>query len=290
MGRKFGIIGVQMFVQGGDVRANLESMKRYIKFCTAAYPFAEMLVFSEFALYGAPYPAWKKDAESIPGPLTEELCSIAKKYKRWLVPGTIYEREGDAIYNTAVVISPEGELVTTYRKLFPWQPLEETTPGQDFCVFDVPAVGRFGLCICYDMWFPEVCRTLAWMGAEVILHPTMTTSADREQELVLARANAIFNQCYFIDVNGVGWGGVGQSRFVDPHGRVLQSAGNETVMMVEILDLENVKTAREFGTANVSQHLKQLKAFPHTFPPYEKGIANGEGFKDLGPVAVQKKL
>ena len=93
-------------------------------------------------------------------------------------------------------------------------------PAREFCVFDIPEVGRFGLCICYDAWFPETVRTLAWMGAEVILHPTMTPTADRPLELVINQANAIFNQCYFVDVNGVGpWGG-GRSMIVDPDGRV----------------------------------------------------------------------
>src|SRR6478735_6527252 len=89
-------------------------------------------------------------AEPIPGPTTERLCGLAREVGKWLVPGSIYERAEGGVYNTALVISPTGELVATYRKLFPWRPLEGSLPGGSFTVFDIPDVGRFGLMICYD--------------------------------------------------------------------------------------------------------------------------------------------
>ena len=67
--------------------------------------------------------------------------------------------------------------------------------------FDIPEIGRIGLAICYDGSFPETFRQLAWMGAEVVLQPNLTTTSDREQELVMARANAIFNQLYVVSLN-----------------------------------------------------------------------------------------
>jgi predicted amidohydrolase len=82
--------------------------------------------------------------------------------------------------------------------MYPFEPYEQgVTPGEEFCVFDIPEVGRFGVSICYDMWFPETTRTLAWMGAEVILHPTMTGTIDRDAELAIVRASAVTNQVYF---------------------------------------------------------------------------------------------
>ncbi len=67
--------------------------------------------------------------------------------------------------------------------------------------FDIPEVGRIGLAICYDGSFPETFRQLAWMGAEVVLQVNLTATSDREQELVMARANAIFNQLYVVSLN-----------------------------------------------------------------------------------------
>ncbi len=69
---------------------------------------------------------------------------------------------------------------------------------------DLAGIGRVGLNICYDAWFPEVSRQLAWMGAEVILNVVKTTAPDRRQELVLAKANAIVNQVFVVSVNCAG--------------------------------------------------------------------------------------
>jgi predicted amidohydrolase len=175
--------------------------------------------------------------------------------------------------------------------MFPWSPYEVgTTAGDEFCVFDVPEVGRFGLCICYDMWFPEVSRTLAWMGAEVILQPTMTPTSDRDLELVISQANAIFNQCYFISLNGVGPYGGGRSQIVDPDGRILQQAGDNETILTEILDLDHVTRTREYGTIGLAQTLKQIRDSGQHFPVYEDGRVQAGGFGDLGPLAFHRKL
>ena len=99
-------------------------------------------------------------------------------------------------------------------------------PGDAFSVFDIPQVGRFGMMICYDGWFPEVPRALAWLGAEVLLQPTLTKTVDRQQELVLARANAITNQAYVVSPNYGGLFGTGGSIVVDPEGHVLVQGGS----------------------------------------------------------------
>jgi predicted amidohydrolase len=232
---------------------------------------------------------WKKNSGSVPGPQTDRLCELARKTRQWLVPGSMWEIEDDKRYNTGVVISPDGEIVAKYRKMFPWLPYEVgTEAGNEFCVFDIPNVGRFGLCICYDMWFPEVARTLAWMGAEVIIQPTLTPTSDRELELVMARANALFNQCYFVSINGVGaWGG-GRSTIIDPDGRILQQAGTNQTFMTEMIDLDHTTRTREYGTLGLAQTLKQLRDSGHKFPIYgNNGLVNG-GFGQLGKLATHR--
>src|SRR5204863_8541942 len=162
----------------------------------------------------------------IPGPLTDRLCALAKDLGIWLVPGSFHERgEGSAVHNTAIAIAPDGSIRARYRKIFPWRPRETTVPGTEFVVFDIDGIGRAGLMICYDGWFPEVARHLAWMGAEVILNPTLTPTADREQELVLARAQAIANQVYVAGVNAAAPTARGRSLVVDPEGIVRAEAG-----------------------------------------------------------------
>lgn len=281
-----------------DAQATVQKMDDSVHQISLSFPWVDMIIFHELAIPGlvqfvrTDKPGdWRKNAQPIPGPLTEALCETARRHRKWLAPGSMYELEGDLLYNTAVVISPEGEIVAKYRKMFPWLPFEAgTTAGEEFCVFDVPYIGRFGLSICYDSWFPETVRTLAWMGAEVIIHPTMTPTSDREMELVLNQANAIFNQCYFIDINGVGpWGG-GRSLIVDPDGRVLQKAGERETILTEIIDLDNVKKVREFGNMGLCQLWKQLKQSPRPFPIYENGISTGRIYEDLGELKFHRDL
>jgi len=298
MTRNFGIAGIQMSVIPMDPAATIDKMSEVAEQIGLSFPWVRLLMFHELAPTGlvqyvkADRPdMWKKIGEPVPGPSTDRLCALARRTGQWLVPGSLYELEGSNFHNTAVVISPQGEIVGKYRKMFPWLPYEASTAaGDEFCVFDIPEVGRFGLCICYDAWFPEVARQLAWMGAEVILQPTLTPTSDRELELVMARANALFNQCYFVSVNGVGdWGG-GRSTIIDPDGRVLQEASTNQTFITEILDLDHTSRAREFGTLGLAQTLKQLRESAHRFPIYEPGNLRKGSFGDLGPLALHRDL
>lgn len=298
MTRLFGIAGVQMSVVPWDANATVDKMADISMHIKKNFPWVQLVLFHELVIPGLVQfvrndngDTWKKNAETIPGPLTERLSAIARKTGQWLLPGSMYERQGDKLYNTALAISPKGEIAAKYSKMFPWLPYESgTTPGNQFCVFDIPEAGRFGMCICYDMWFPEVTRTLAWMGAEVILQPTLTPTSDRELELTICRANALFNQCYFISVNGVGeWGG-GRSTMIDPDGRVLQEASANQTILTEIIDLDHVTRTREFGTLGLAQTLKQLRDAGQTFPIYENGQLSKGSFEQLGALKYHHSL
>lgn len=296
MSRLFGIAGVQMEVVAWDAAATVTKMGETVGQIRRNFPWIKMVVFHELVVPGLVQfvrtenqEMWKKSAEPIPGPLSERLCQIALHYGCWLIPGSMYEQQNNKLFNTTLAISPEGKIAAKYRKMFPWLPYESgTQPGDEFCVFDVPEIGRFGLCICYDMWYPEVVRSLVWLGAEVIIQPTMTPTSDRPLELVMCQANAIFNQCYFVSVNGVGpWGG-GRSIVIDPDGRILQTAGDHQTILTELIDLDRVTATREYGTIGVSQTLKQLRDSGHAFPIYQNGVAQGEGFKKLGRLEFHK--
>ena len=298
MTRNFGIAGVQMSVVPWNPNATVDKMSDVAINIRKSFPWVNLVMFHELVVPGLVQfvttdqpDTWKKCAEPIPGPLTERLCALARQTGQWLVPGSMYELDNDKLYNTAVVISPEGKIAARYRKMFPWLPYEAgTTPGEEFCVFDIPDVGRFGLCICYDMWFPEVSRQLAWMGAEVILQPTLTPTSDRELELVMARANALFNQCYFVSVNGVGeWGG-GRSTVIDPDGRVLQQASTNQTFLTEIIDLDHVTRTREYGTLGLAQTIKQLRDSGMRFPIYEGDNLSEGSFKELGAIRYHRNL
>ena len=262
--RLLSIAGLQTSPVFGDSEATLRQMAERVKRVREIVPRVQLVLFPELhlpALAPALEAHGKRPAElavDVPGPLTEELGEIARANGVWLVPGSVYERgEGDRVHNTCLVLSPEGELAASYRKVFPWQPHESSAPGDRFVTFDIPEVGRLGLSICYDGSFPETCRRLAWMGAEVVLQPTLTTTSDRNQELVMARANAIFNQLYVVSLNAGSPAGLGRSMIADPEGLVRLQAGDGDELLTDVLDLDAVTRVREHGTAGVSRLWEQ---------------------------------
>jgi predicted amidohydrolase len=230
------------------------------------FPNTRLMIYPELHLFGVDGRLAERNAqlraaaEPLDGPRVKSLGELAADLGVWLLPGTVCEDGGDgALYNTAVVFSPSGELVASYRKCFPWRPYEPYTAGDRFVVFDIPDVGRVGLSICYDNWFPEVARHLAWMGAEVIVNPTQTTTCDRAQEVVLARANAITNQVFVVNVNTAAPLGTGRSLIVDPEGRVRVEAGDGPAALTDVLDLDDVTRVRTFGTAGLNRMWDQFR-------------------------------
>jgi formamidase len=268
MSRTLPIVAVQAAPVAWDVEATWEKFERETTELKASFPATRLFLYPELYLsaIGAVSSrpgagsSFREVAQPIPGPLTGRLCSLARDLGVWLVPGSFYERGEDGeVYNTAVAIDPSGEVVARYRKLFPWRPWERTAAGSEFVTCDVDGVGRIGLMICYDAWFPEVPRHLAWMGAEVILQPTATGTSDRDQEVALARANAIVNQVWVVNTNMGGRPGPGRSVIVDPEGHVLQQAGDGEEYQTEVLDLDAVTRVREHGSVGMNRMWAQLE-------------------------------
>ncbi len=281
--KPFAIAAVQMRVSA--TVSNLEMMKLKIDITMNIYPWVDMIMFSELCGYG-PLTYY---AQEVPGIFEKEMQAMAKKHNIWLLPGSIFEKSEGKIYNTASVINPQGEVVTRYRKMFPFYPYEVgVTAGSEFCVFDIPDVGRFGVSICYDMWFPETIRTLAVMGAEVILHPTLAGTVDRDIELSIARTMATVNQCFFFDVNGLESGGTGRSIICGPDGRILHEAGStEEIMPIEI-DIQRVRRSRELGVLRLGQPLKSFRDHIGSFNIYQPG-AEHPYLNSLGPLIKPTK-
>lgn len=291
MSRIIGVAAAQVAPISNSPEATFAKFAREVRTLAALTPAVDLLVFPEYYLtamgsFGTPsQPGYLESiGESIPGPLTERIGELAKQTGKWIVPGSFVERDGDSLHNTAVAISPDGEVVARYRKMFPWMPYETSVPGTEYVTFDIPGTGRFGLAICYDGWFPEVSRTLAWMGAEVIIQPTYTRTSDRAQELVLAQANAITNQVYVVNPNIGQLFGTGRSIIADPEGRVLAEGGVGEEFLTVFLDLDLVSAVREHGTVGLNALWKQLRDAPPSFPPAHDGYAQGEVMRGLGPM------
>ena len=263
--RTLSIAALQTAPVPGDPDATVRALGDRLPTVRATAPHAQLVVLPELHLAALPLPSSDHSgyaaevATEVPGPLTDSLAELAREAGVWLVPGSLYERADGRLHNTVVVLSPDGELVARYRKVFPWQPHESCVPGDRFVTFDIPDVGRIGLAVCYDGNFPETFRQLAWMGAEAVLQPTLTTTSDRDAELVLARANAIFNQLYVVSVNAAAPAGLGRSLIVDPEGIVRLAAGDSEELLTDVLDLDAVPRVRQFGTAGVSRMWEQIE-------------------------------
>ncbi len=282
--KPFAIAGVQMKVYA--TQSNVEMMKVKLDILMNLYPWVEMVVFSELCAYGPLI----HTAQEINGPFELEMKRMAQKHGIWLLPGSIFEKREGNVYNTATVYNPDGEVVTRYSKMFPFYPYEVgIKPGSEFCVFDVPDVGKFGVSICYDMWFPETIRTLSVMGAEVILHPTLTGTIDREIELSIARASAATNQCYFFDINGLESGGSGRSIVCGPDGRILYQANSTEEFIPIEVNMEKVKRSRELGVLRLGQPLKSFRDHIGDFTIYREG-ADRSYLDSLGPLIKPNRM
>lgn len=272
----FTIAGIQMHLQHGN---NIDAIEERINVLMSLYPSVEMVLLSELAAHGP----LEHYAQPMPGISEARFCAIARKYNIWLIPGSLFELRDNAIFNTAPVINPQGEVIARHSKLFPFYPFEAgIEAGDEFVVFDVPGAGRFGLCICYDMWFPEVLRTLTTMGAEVILHPVLTGTNDREIELNLARSSGALFQSYIIDINGLGVGGVGKSCLIDPAGHTIHQSGEVNEFLVTELDFDLVRRQREVGLRSLGQPLKSFRDSKINFTVYGQEQPENRYLASLG--------
>jgi predicted amidohydrolase len=242
-----------------DKSANIETALRLIDHAAAGG--ARFVALPEIWPYLGPEDGNRDAAEKIPGPLTGLLAERAVRHGIYLHAGSMHEvREGEPkVLNTAVVISPSGEIVAKYSKIHMFDVVldgvasyEESAtvaPGNEIVTVDVDGV-RVGLAICYDLRFPELFRILALQGAEVIVLPaafTMTTGKDHWE--VLIRARAIENQVYMIAPAQVGadssgrWC-YGRSMIVDPWGVVVATAPDVETTIHATLDRSLLQKVR----------------------------------------------
>jgi formamidase len=262
-GRSLFVAGLQTAGVPGDQAATLEQFEERVRSLRELFDGLELVVAPELHLMAIP-PLLEKEAPletlavDVPGELTERLGALARETGLWLIPGSVYERAGDGVANTAVVLSPGGELIASYRKCFPWQPYETTQPGTRTVCFDIDGVGRFGLAICHDGAFPEVFRSLAWQGAEAIFQVTLTGTSDRDAEVVIARANAIVNQVAVVNVNAAAPVGNGRSLVIDAEGAVRYEAGTAEEVVTAVLDLDGVARVRDRGSFGLNRLWEEM--------------------------------
>jgi len=193
-----------------------------------------------------------ENAETVPeGPSVQAIIKKAQERKLYTCFGmTEKDSEVDCkLYNSAVLVGPDG-YIGTYRKVH--QPADEMQAyyaGSGFEVFDTP-IGKLGIMICYDAWFPESGRELALGGAEIILKPTATCHGTPDHNLdedfayysydLNERATALHNGCYFVSSNQIGLCGLsdyfGHSNIINPSGMILETTGDEEKIVYYEID------------------------------------------------------
>lgn len=276
----FGVAGLQLALSAGD---NLQTIALEVASVARRFPWVRMVVAGELCGFGAN----TAHAQCLPGEAEDFLCNVARQHGLWLIPGSLYEKTDRGVFNTTPVIDPTGTVVGRYRKMFPFAPYERgVASGEEFLVFDVPGVGRFGISICYDIWFPETSRSLCHLGAEVILHPTMTNTIDRDVEVAIARATAASNQCYVVDINVAGDLGVGQSVICGPGGEVIHRAGPGREIIAFEIDFGHLRHCRQRGWQGLGQPLKSFRDKPVVYPAYGAACAPSISLSRLGPLEL----
>lgn len=205
-------------------------------------------------------------AESVPGPLTDQLAQLSRELDLVIV-GSFFERRAAGLFhNTAVTFDSDGTIAGIYRKMhIPDDPCFEEkfyfTPGDLGFQTASTAVAKLGVCVCWDQWFPEAARLTALSGAQILIYPTAIGwlaeekdaygASQRDAWMTMMRSHAIANGVFVIAVNRVGhedkiefWG---SSFACDPYGNVMSVASCDSpeTMIVEC-DLSLIETARVY--------------------------------------------
>ena len=214
--------------------------------CSTGYLFASR---DALGAYAEPIPA---------GPTTQALVALAGTKTAFLIAG-LAEREGARLYNTAVVVRPQG-FVGKHRKRH-LSPLEARLfdRGEDLTVFDLNGVVA-GVVICFESWFPEACRALVLQGAKLLCSPA---NFGGPQSLAIGRARAIENNVFVVTANRIGTEALegfeayfrGESQIIGPTGELLARAQDQEVVSVVDIDLTLAGTGKLMG-ANFHDELK----------------------------------
>lgn len=205
-----------------------------------------------------------KYAESIPGPTTDKLTTVAKELGV-VILAPIFEKDAPGIYyNSMAVINSNGILLGTYRKMhIPEDPgFHEKyyfTPGDlGYKVFKTE-FGNIGTLICWDQWFPEAARLTAMKGADILIYPTAiaTLASESKEEgeqfhnawRAIQQSHAIANGCFVASINRVGeeegstfWG---RSFISGPFGEILAEGGSQEEIITAEVDFDTIEKQRQ---------------------------------------------
>lgn len=255
-------VGVVQMTSTDDLSANLDAAERLLR--EAGSLGAEFIALPEMFAYlrreGSEFP----HAQSVDGEIIGRIRALAAELGTRILAGSIAETipGEDRVYNTSVLISPDGEIEGSYRKIHlfdvdlgeagggAFTESARVAPGKECGVISTP-FGGIGLTICYDVRFPELYRELTAQGAHFLTVPSAFAPATgKDHWEVLLRARAIENQAFVIAPaqcgrNSENRSSYGRSMIIDPWGLVLAQLGDRPGVAVADCDLDEQARVRQ---------------------------------------------
>lgn len=236
-----------------DVEYNVEKAIDYIK--KAGKEKADLIVFPELFTTGYNVDIIKEKyydlAEELDGPTITTFKKYAKENNINIVaPIALSKGVYGAVYNSAVVINRDGEIVGTYDKTHLWAgDMFYFKSGNEYPVFDLD-FGKLGIMICYDGGFPEVSRILALQGAELIVCPSAFPIWDKDMWDIYFKSRSLENVCFVVGINRVGVEDklemFGNNKVYNPRGKILMEGKlDEEDMQFLDIDLDEIKSYRK---------------------------------------------
>lgn len=183
-------------------------------------------------------------AEPLDGPRGAALAAAARRHAIWLFAGTVPERDGHDLYNTALVYAPDGTLRATHRKVHLYTPLGEDdvfSPGAEATTVMLDGIGRVGISTCFDGDHPAYARALLDRGARIVVAPCAYETGAESWWNLLYPANALANGQWWLMANQSGGDLLGRSRLIAPDGSIRAEAprvGDGTDRHVLVLDVD----------------------------------------------------
>lgn len=239
---------IQMDLALGDPQKNLLRAEELVRKASSQGP--DVIILPEMWNTSYDLKNLKDTADSDGKPSAQRMGQLAKELGVNIIAGSIADKRRDKIYNTAYVFNRQGEEVAQYSKTHLFGLMNETDyleRGNKRCLFQLDGI-TCGLIICYDLRFPELSRSLALDGAQVIFIPAQWPQPRIHPWRILIQARAIENQLYTVAVNRVGIEGkaefFGHTMVADPLGQIVYEGDEKEEVQVTQLDLLMVDKVR----------------------------------------------
>jgi predicted amidohydrolase len=248
-------VAVVQFKASTNKETNLKKIINYIS--KAAQNKAALVAFPEFMMFYTNSSQTPKQlaslAEKINGDFVNTIAKTAKQYRIQVI-GSFYEKSNkkDRVYDTSFVIDKTGKVISTYRKIHLYDALgfresDKMTSGSKITKPVKTSIGKVGMMICYDLRFPEMSRSLASSGSEVLVAPSAWVKGDMKEEhwITINKTRAIENGCYVIAPDQVGNIYCGRSVVVDPYGKILLDMKKKQGIGYVNIELKKIKQIRK---------------------------------------------